>query len=154
MESVKVIFLSIFLLVILDANAVKTNALCVYSSLNGKTYFLFDDLPKVEFENNSIIVSTNEKLNVLQFSNLQKVTFEEVHVDSRVNNVDIEQPMISLEGNTISVYNVNSDIFIYTPSGILVGKYSPNGQGYCKFNIESSGLYIINNKKFNFKIIL
>lgn len=132
-----------FLLVILDANAVKTNALCVYSSLNGKTYLLFDDLPKVEFENNSIIVSTNEKRNVLQFSNLQKVTFEEVHVDSRVNNVDIEQPTISLEGNTISVYSVNSDIFIYTPSGRLVGKYSPNDQGYCKFIIGSSGLYII-----------
>ena len=148
------IFLSIFLLVILDANAVKTNALCVYSSLNGKTYFLFDDLPKVKFENNSIIVSTNKKQNVLQFNNLQKVTFEEVHVDSRVNNVDIEQPTISLEGNTISVYNVNSDISIYTPNGQLVGKYSPNGQGYCKFNIKSSGLYIINNKKFNFKIIL
>ena len=48
----------------------------------------------------------------------------------------------------------DGDIYIYNIDGHFVGKYSSDDNGFCKIIIENNGVYIVRNKKFNFKVIL
>lgn len=149
------LILSIFLLVFLCVNANKVNALCVYTSSNDKVYFLFSDLPKVEFKENSVVVQTNCKKEKILFENLQKIDFEVINDETGVKNIIADLPIFNIENNTINIYNnFYGDIFIYNIEGQFIGKYSSDEKGNCKIIIESRGTYIIKNKKFNFKVIL
>ena len=149
------LILSIFLLVFLCVNANVVNALCVYTSSNDKVYFLFSDLPKVEFKENSVVVQTNCKKEKILFENLQKIDFEVINDETGVKNIIADLPIFNIENNTINIYNnFYGDIFIYNIEGQFIGKYSSDEKGNCKIIIESRGTYIIKNKKFNFKVIL
>ena len=143
------------MLVFLCVNANVVNALCVYTSSNDKVYFLFSDLPKVEFKENSVVVQTNCKKEKILFENLQKIDFEVINDETGVKNIIADLPIFNIENNTINIYNnFYGDIFIYNIEGQFIGKYSSDEKGNCKIIIESRGTYIIKNKKFNFKVIL
>lgn len=149
------LILSIFLFAFLCVNANKVNALCVYTSSNDKVYFLFSDLPKVEFKENSVVVQTNSKKEVIQFENFQKIAFEEINNEAGVNNISADLPIFNIENNTINVCNnFYGDIYVYNIEGQFFGKYSSDEKGHCKIIIERKDTYIIKNKKFNFKVIL
>ena len=61
------LILSIYLLAFLGAKANLVNAICVYTSSDEKVYFVFTDLPTVEFVNSSVVVKTSKENKIFQF---------------------------------------------------------------------------------------
>lgn len=151
----RILSLSILLLMVLGVSATQLNALCIYTYSQEKVYFLFADFPKVTLKKEIAFVTTNSKKEAIQFDKLDKFTFEEINIDSKVNNVSVDQPTFYLNNNTLYIYNnVFGDVLVYNINGQFVGQFKSDGNGYCKINIDKKGIYVIKNKKFNFKIIL
>ena len=149
------LILSIYLLAFLGAKANLVNAICVYTSSDEKVYFVFTDLPTVEFVNSSVVVKTSKENKIFQFEHLKRITFEEYDVETNINNASASIPTFCIENHTLNIYhNFYGDIYIYNIDGLFVGKYSSDDNGFCKIIIENNGVYIVRNKKFNFKVIL
>lgn len=135
---IRVLFLSIFGIMLCAASALAQSSLRIHQKSGGIVSYSFSEKPRISYTSDGLHLVTSSVTVDYPLANLEKLTFEE-------SSTDI---------SAVYTEGVTADIQIFTASGTLVQTIRPEEKS-ATFSIDNlpAGTYVIKNGTTTYKIM-
>ncbi len=151
----RILFIIVFTWIIVSPSSAQNQKLVVWFADGGKAYYDLEKLPKTTFENNNIVITTDDILIHYPLEDVIRYTLE---TDiTGINELHDNDIIIRQKDGNILLQNINGDISvkIFSLDGVLLETINQSTDKcvFISLNNYMSGTYLLQVKDKTYKIL-
>lgn len=135
----------------------QVEAIVLYTKDGKKAIYSLDERPRVEYSGDCVFLSTSSTLIEYSQTNLHKLVFEDVFLETRIDELEEKKEHVHLEEDFVilSGLDVKDMVTIYTLTGVKLQSYPvvEDGTVYVSLSSLPYGTYVIKANSITFKLL-